>query len=163
MTTPRGRRLVAVAGPTLALLLAACGGPVDVEVPELDAADARACAAFAADLPPTLAEQAAVAFEPSTAPAGAYGDPAIVVRCGVGVPEGFDLTSSCEIADGVGYYIPDEQYRDQALDVTVTTAGYTPRVEVLVPAEYRPNAVAAVMTALAPVVTEHLTLVDACD
>ena len=86
-----------------------------------------------------------------------------MVRCGVPEPAGFSLASSCEQADGVGYYIPDEQYGDQDLDLTMTAAGYWPRVEVVVPAQYRPNANAAAMAALAPLVKEYLTLVDDCD
>jgi hypothetical protein len=157
------RARLAAATAAVAALTAACGGPVEVDVPDLDGDDAAACAALAADLPDTLAEQERVEIDPDDAPAAAYGDPAIVVRCGVGVPEGFDLTASCETADGVGYYIPDEQYDDQSLDVTMTTAGYQPRVEVTIPADYRPNAIPAAMPVLAPLVTEHLTLVDTCD
>lgn len=144
-------------------LLAACGGPVDVDVPEMTDADRATCDAFTAALPATLAEQERDDVEPSDAPAAAYGDPAIVVRCGVPEPKGFDLTASCEQADGVGYFIPDEQYADQGLDLTITAAGYRPRVEVVVPAEYRPNAAPAAMAVLAPLVREHLTLVDDCD
>lgn len=143
--------------------LTACGGPVDVEVPDLSDADRAACDAFAAALPATLAEQERDDIDPSDAPAAAYGDPAIVVRCGVPAPEGFDLTASCEQANGVGYFIPDEQYDDQGLDLTITAAGYRPRVEVTVPAEYRPNAGPAAMAVLAPLIKEHLTLVDDCD
>ncbi|MDN5744441.1 MAG: DUF3515 domain-containing protein [Nocardioidaceae bacterium] len=146
------------------LLLTACGGPVDIDidVPDLSGAEAEACAAFAADLPEVLNERARTEIEPSDAPAAAYGDPAIVVRCGVPEPEGFDLTASCERADGVGYFIPDEQYEDQGLDVRITTAGYEPRVDVLVPAEYRPGAVADVMASLARLVKKHLKLVEPC-
>lgn len=156
----RPRRLVATLG--AGLLLSGCSGVVQVEVPTLSAADASTCEDFTADLPDTFAEQAPVEFEPTDAPAAAYGDPAIVVTCGVDAPSGFSLASSCESANGVGYYIPEEQYVDQGADVTITTAGYLPRVEVRVPATYRPNAVAAAMAALAPLVKRHLTLVEPC-
>ncbi len=107
-------------------MLAGCSGPVQVDVPELSAADRAACEAVATGLPDTLAGEERVDIEPDDAPAAAYGDPAIVVRCGVAKPEGFDLAASCESVDGVGYYIPDEQYDDQGLDVTLTAAGYRP-------------------------------------
>ena len=68
------------------LLLTGCGGPVEVDVPDLDAADAAACEAFADDLPDTLGDEERVDVEPADAPAAAYGDPAIVVTCGVGQP-----------------------------------------------------------------------------
>ncbi|MEV5002493.1 DUF3515 domain-containing protein [Nocardioides sp. LML1-1-1.1] len=147
----------------LPLLLAACGGPVEVDVPDLSGADRAACEAFADDLPDTLAEQQRVEVEPSDAPAAAYGDPAIVVRCGVPKPDGFSLAASCETANGVGFFIPDEQTRDQDADLTITAAGYRPRVEVVVPARYRPSGGAAAMSVLAPLVQKHLTLVEACD
>nr|WP_281367219.1 DUF3515 domain-containing protein [Nocardioides kongjuensis] len=144
-------------------MAAGCGGPVQVDVPELSRADQAACDAFTADLPATLYDEERVDIEPADAPAAAYGDPAIVVRCGVGVPKGFDETASCESANGVGYYIPDEQYTDQGLDLTLTAAGYRPRVEVSIPSRYRPNAGPAAMAVLAPLIKQHLTLVDDCN
>ncbi|MCX6401560.1 MAG: DUF3515 domain-containing protein [Propionibacteriales bacterium] len=157
------RRRLATALVAASVVLTACGGPVDVTDADLSAADEAACDAFAADLPNSLADEQQVDIEPADAPAAAYGDPAIVVTCGVPEPDGFDLTASCEIANGVGYYIPDEQYADQDLDLTITAAGYQPRVEVRVPAEYRPNAGPAAMSVLAPLIKAHLTLVDDCD
>ncbi|GAA4802826.1 DUF3515 family protein [Nocardioides caeni] len=159
----RPRLLLATALAATGALTAACGGPVEVDVPELTAAEADICAGFAADLPDELAEEPRGDIEPSDAPAAAYGDPAIVVRCGVPEPDGFDLTASCESANGVGYYLPDEQYEDQDLDLTITTAGYEPRIEIVVPSDYRPNGGAAAMAALAPLVEAHLTLVEPCD
>ncbi|WP_435771194.1 DUF3515 domain-containing protein [Nocardioides sp. SYSU DS0651] len=159
----RSAALLAVPVLAAAALLTSCGGPVEVEVPELSGDERAACEDFAADLPDTLAEQERVEIEPADAPAAAYGDPAIVVRCGVAEPAGFDLTASCEIANGVGWYLPDEQYDDPSLDQTLTAAGYRPRVEIRVPGELRPNAGAAAMAALAAAVKEHLTLVDECD
>ena len=153
----------AVSLAAVALLLAACGGPVEVDVPELTKSEESMCDALTAALPDSVAEQARTEIEPSDAPAAAYGDPAIVVTCGVPEPKGFDLTAACEVADGVGFYIPDEQYVDQGLDVTVTAAGYMPRVQARIPAKYRPNAVAAAMSVLAPLVKAHLTLVEPCD
>ncbi len=126
-------------------------------------ADRATCKAFAADLPERFAEKERVEIEPKDAPAAAYGDPAIVVRCGVAKPKGFSLASSCESANGVGFYIPDEQYTDQGLDVVLTTPGYRPRIEAVIPADYRPNAVAAAMAALAPLVEKHLELIAPCD
>lgn len=157
------RAAAALLLPAALAALAGCGGPVEIEVPDLSAADRATCAAFAEDLPDTLAEQQRVEVEPSDAPAAAYGDPAIVVRCGVPAPKGFSLASSCETANGVGFFVPDEQTRDQDADLTITAAGYRPRVEITVPARYRPSGGAAAMSVLAPLVQRHLTLVEACD
>lgn len=155
-------RLVATLIATGALS-AACSGAVEIDLPQLSADEARICADFAADLPDEFVDEMRTDIEPTDAPAAAYGDPAIVVQCGVDAPKGFDLTSSCEVANGVGYYIPDEQYVDQGLDLTITTAGYEPRVQIIVPADYRPNGGAAAMAALAGLVEDHLTLVEPCD
>ncbi len=148
----------------LTLLLTACSaGPVEVLTPDLDDADRAACEAFVADLPTSIADLPVRDVEPVGALGGAYGDPAIIVRCGVSVPNGFDQsTSSCEVANGVGWYVPLEQFDDQEADVTLTAAGFRPVVEVSVPGTYRPDATAAAIAQLAAAVDEHLTLVESC-
>ncbi|MGA8847106.1 MAG: DUF3515 domain-containing protein [Nocardioides sp.] len=153
-------------GPLLALtLLAACSaGPVEVITPDLDDAGREACEAFAADLPTSIFDLPARDVEPAGALGGAYGDPPIIVRCGVRVPEDFDqATSSCEIANGVGWYVAPEEFDDQESDVTLTTAGYRPAVAVTMSGEYRPDGPAAAIAQLAAAVDEHLTLVENCN
>lgn len=165
------RRLAApvAAGPRLALALplavalAACG-PVEVDVPELTGADRTACAALADDLPDRLADQERVEIEPANAPAAAYGDPPIVVRCGVGEPAGFGPGAQCELVNDVPFYIPLEQYDDQELDLTITSAWHAPRLEVRMPADYRGRgAEAGVMATLSGLVAEHLRPTGRCD
>jgi hypothetical protein len=147
------------------VLLAACGGgAVEIDVPDLDADDRAACAAFTADLPATLAGEEPREVEPADALGAAYGDPAYVVRCGVEVPADFDeAVSACEVAEGVGWYVPPEEFDDQGTDVTLTAAGYRPVVAVTVPGDERPEGPAAAIAELAPAVEEHLTLVENCD
>lgn len=140
----------------LLLALAGCGGPVELATPELSTADAERCAALVADLPETLAEQPRVESEPDDAPGAAFGDPAIVLSCGVAEPDGFGPGASCEVADGVRWYLPEEQYGDEPRALTLTAAWDTPRLQVTVPATYWPQGGAAVMAALAPLVQEHL-------
>jgi len=145
------------AGPLIGLLLvSACGGPVEVDVPDLDADDDAACEAFVDDLPDTLADEKQVDIEPDDAPAAAYGDPPIVVTCGVDEPDGFGLGASCEIANEVRWYIPSDQYGDEPRDLTLTTAWNEPRVEVRIPADYWPDASPAVMASLARAVRANL-------
>lgn len=147
----------------LTLAASGCGGPVEIDVPDLSAADRAACEALADDLPDTLGEQERVDVEPADAPGAAYGDPAIVVTCGVDEPAGFGATGQCELVNGVGWYIPDEQYDDQDLDLTLTSAGYRPRVEVVMPADYRGTGLeAGIMAVLAPLVDEHTTRAERC-
>jgi hypothetical protein len=146
------------------LLVAGCGGPVEVDVPDLDADDAAACREFADALPETLADEERVDIEPADAPAAAYGDPAIVVTCGAGSPEGFGVGAQCEVVSGVPWYIPPEQYDDLDLDLVITSAWHEPRVQVVMPAELRGNALeAGVMAGLSPLVQEHLRQTGTCD
>jgi len=129
----------------------------------MSAEDEAACRAFLDDLPDTLADQERRDdVKPDDALGAAYGDPAIIVRCGVGTPPGFTLESSCEEVNGVGWYVPPEQYDDQGADATLYTAGYSPVVEVEVPAEYRPEGPASVFGQLTPLVPDHLDFATRC-
>ncbi|CAN5410903.1 hypothetical protein BH09ACT12_BH09ACT12_29820 [soil metagenome] len=139
-------------------------GPVTIATPDLDDADQAACEAFTADLPTSIAGESVREIEPADALGSAYGDPAIIVRCGVPVPADFDeASSSCEVANGVGWYVPPEEFDDQSADVTLTAAGYRPVVEVTLPGGYRPDGPAAAIAQLAATVEEHLTLVENCN
>ena len=142
-------------------LLAGCG-PVELDTPDLDAADAATCAALVADLPATLAGEERAESEPPDAPGAAYGDPAIVVSCGAPKPEDFRETGDCILVNDVGWFVPPEQDQDNESDLALTTGGYEPRLRVDVPVDYRPEGSAAVMAELAPLVADHLTLVEQC-
>jgi hypothetical protein len=151
------------------LLVAACGGPVSVEVPSLSAADAAACEGFVSALPDTLAGEERGEVAPSDAPAAAYGDPAIVVSCGVPAPPTFDATAQCEVVNGVGWYLPPDQYDDPGADLTITAVGHRPRVAVLLPDDYRDDdrgaasdTAAAVLAELTDPVRDHLAEAAEC-
>ena len=92
----------------------------------------------------------------------AWGDPAIVLTCGVGVPAEFDEFSACTEASGVGWFVPPEQEDDQGSDVLLTAVSYSPRVSLFVPADRRGAPSADALATLADPVREHLTLVDEC-
>jgi len=150
-----------------AALLAGCGeDAVQVGMPDLESDDVRACAALVDALPDTLADQPRRPVEPEDAPAAAYGDPAIVVECGARMPRGFDRFASCDEVNGVGWYLPPEQLNDPtqegATDATLGTVGWRPVVGLRVPAEHRPEGVAAALAQLAPVVKQHLRQVRPC-
>lgn len=142
-------------------LLTACG-PVELPTPELSEADAATCAALVADLPDTLAGEEPVETEPADAPGAAYGDPAIVVSCGAPEPDDFRETADCLAVNGVGWFVPPDQDADNDADLTLTTGGYEPRLQVDVPADYRPEGSASVMAELSDVVKDHLDLVERC-
>lgn len=140
---------------------------MQVDSPTLDAAGAAACAALVDDLPDTLAGEERRMISPAAAYAGAWGDPAIVLTCGVEPPPDLTDTSECLEANGVGWFLPPDATDDvgddkDPADVTVTAAGYEPAVSVLIPGDYRPEGVAAVTAGLAAAVEAHLELVDPC-
>lgn len=122
------------------------------------------------DQPDSLADEDRVEVRPDDALGAAYGDPAITVTCGVPVPDGFDQTSSCIVVNGVGWYVPDGSDDDRSRDVRLSTAGFRPILEVVVPSDYRPtdrsfgdDTTAAAITTLTPLVEEHLDVEQRCD
>jgi len=150
---------------TLAVLgvATACSGAVDIDSGPLDLDQEQACRDFVAALPDELADESAREVAPDDALGAAYGDPAIVVTCGATIPPEFDKTQSCEVSNGVGWYVPSDVFDDQGADVTMTAVGYDPVVQLHVPGRYRPDGPAAAIAQLAADVKEHLTLVEDCD
>jgi hypothetical protein len=143
------------------LLLAGCGGgPVRLTPPS--AADRPACAKLAALLPDRLGDLDAVEFTPKDAEGGAWGDPALTLTCGVGVPETFGPTSTCDVVNGVDWFVSDEERNDTRGDATLTTVSLSPRVAVHVPAKYRGNALEGALVDLAGPLKSALTVGTRC-
>jgi len=143
------------------LLLGGCGNvAVEVDVPDLTGEAARTCTSLVEALPSTVdgAEQRAV--EPSDAPAAAWGDPEIVLRCGVPMPEEFDEFATCQETNGVGWFIPEEQMTGSPEEITMTTIGRAVNVEVTLPPEHWPPA--AAMVDLAAPINETVEETDPC-
>ncbi len=142
----------------LALFAQGCGA-VDLPEQDVSAADRKACTALVDDLPHRVSERAR--RETKGSPLGAaWGDPAIVLRCGVGTPEGYEPGSPCQRVNGVDWFVPEDQIEDQGSDVLLTTIGRSPAVEVAVPSDYRPPD--AVMVDLADAIKEHTEAVEPC-
>lgn len=141
-------------------LLAACG-PVDLAAPPTTAA--KACAALADGVPTKLMTETAREVSPADAGA-AWGDPEIVLSCGVDMPEDFTPGASCEEISGVGWYVPTDQFADSRLDLAIYTIGRSPVVRLEIPSDYRADAafVADSLTTLAPVIKEHTKLEKPC-
>jgi len=138
--------------------LSGCGA-VEVAATDASGAERRDCLALLDDLPHRVSERPRRETEGS--PLGAaWGDPAIVLRCGVGAPEGYEPTSACQRVNGVDWFAPAEALTDQDEDVVLTTIGRKPAVEVVVPAEYRPPD--ATMVDLADAIKEHTEVVSPC-
>ena len=147
----------------LGLLLTACGKePVTIPTLRLTAADQARCQRVTDALPDHVADQGKRKTQPAEALGGAWGDPAIIVQCGVPVPADFTKASGCQEADGVGWFVPDSQVNDQSSDVVMSTAGYRPVLQVTIPASYRPSGVAAAMVELAAEVKDYTRLVQPC-
>jgi hypothetical protein len=147
----------------VALAATACGKePVTIPTLRLSAADQATCRQVTDALPDQVAGQDRRHTQPADALGGAWGDPAIVLECGVPVPDDFTRASGCQVANGIGWYVPDSQIDDQSADVVMSTAGYRPVLQVSIPASYRPNGVAAAMVELGPVVRQYTKLVQSC-
>ena len=163
--SPRTRGALALG--CLALAAAACSAAPRVEV--TPPADQRAaCAALVDALPGTLDGLERRGVEPADAAGAAWGDPAVVLSCGVDEPAGLTRTSACLDVDGIGWYLPDDAVQDlgdgddavPAEDTTLTTIGTEPLVSVAVPSDYRPPA--GVLADLAPALRAELASVAPC-
>ncbi len=146
---------------TTGLLVAGCGGgAVEVEAPHLAADSARTCSALVKALPSMVDEAEQRTVEPADAPAAAWGDPAIVLRCGVPMPGSFDEFATCQETNGVGWFIPEEQMTGSPETITMTTIGRAVNVEVTLPPEHWPPA--AAMVDLAPAIKKTVAETKPC-
>jgi hypothetical protein len=147
---------------------AACGGAtgaLHVEVPSPDGAHAAQCAGLVSSAPATVDELSRRTFEPRSPYAAAWGDPAIVLRCGGAKPAALRPTSQCFVINGVGWFVSQN---GKAVDPTqpvhgaldFTTIGRSVSVEVTIPSDYQPAADAIVD--LTPTVKSHTTVEHPC-
>ena len=111
-------------------------------------------------LPEAVSDQPRRSVDARDGYAAAWGDPAIVLRCGMPTPRGSDEFAVCQETNGVGWFVPPRQIEDQGADVVMTTIGFAQNVEVLLPAEYRPPA--AAMVDLAEAITRTIREVEPC-
>jgi hypothetical protein len=152
-----------VALAALALLLAACGKePVTIPTFRLTPADQAVCQRVVNALPKELGGQSRRKTQPAEALAGAWGDPALVVQCGVGEPAGLTRTSRCIVADGVGWFVPPDEVTDNASEAVLTAVGYRPILQLTAPSKYRGADLAAAEVELAPIVKKYLEPVHPC-
>ncbi|WP_456566807.1 DUF3515 domain-containing protein [Blastococcus sp. SYSU D00695] len=123
--------------------------PLDVDVPPVTAAADAACPAFMTDLPIELAGQRARPVRSDTPYAYAWGDPPIVLRCGVDRPAGF-VRGGPQLFEinGVSWFVDDSD-PDRYVWTVVDRSVY---VELSVPASVDSEAAVA----LGPLVTATL-------
>ena len=136
MTLLLKRGLAAVA----LLSLCACSNVVEVDSPDLNRTDRTSCDTLLEELPDELDGLQRVDVTPDGAPALAWGDPAVVVTCGVAMPEDFDEMSPCEEINGVGWFVRPDEYADNDSALDMTSIGFYPAVRLQVPPEHRPPA-----------------------
>jgi uncharacterized protein DUF3515 len=157
---PPRRRLGAVACAVALLATGACSGPLVVRSPHVSGGTARACSALVAALPARVADQERRKVDPAGGYAAAWGDPAIELRCGGPRPRGFDRFSTCQVTNGVAWFIPESQVQGHPVPITMTTVGRAEYVEVRIPRDYFPPATA--MVDLAPAVKRTIREVKPC-
>jgi Protein of unknown function (DUF3515) len=161
--TARPRVFAAVALTTTLLLLAGCGSDqVSLTSPTPNAADRAACERLVGALPDSIDDQERRPIEPADALGAAYGDPPIVLLCGGEMPGDFDQFSPCVEVDGVGWYVPVDQMGDQPSEVTMTTIGYRPVVQVTVPEAYWRQGAPNAQVDLAEAIRSTLTRESRC-
>jgi hypothetical protein len=143
-------------GAVLAVTLSSCGGDdVHVEEFRVGAGQSAPCRTLLKALPETVADQTRRPVSGSPY-AAAWGDPAIVLRCGVPLPADF-AGAPCITRDGIGWSIPADQADGRGDEVRMTLAFRSPVVQVRVPAHYRPYGPSEVMADLDGLVRTRTT------
>jgi hypothetical protein len=146
------------------VLLAGCDSdPVPIPATTPAAADRARCEDLLDVLPDEVSDQSRESISPVDALGAAWGDPAIVLACGGSWA--LPATATCSEANGVGWWIPEDEiddrsHPDELGDVTMTTIGWTPAVQVRIPADYRPPA--ATMIDLSAAIKETLERTGDC-
>jgi hypothetical protein len=123
----------------------------------------EACRALLDAVPASVADQPARETDPEDGWGAAWGDPAIVLRCGVEPPEGFDAVATCTSVEGIDWYIPDSEPTEPPEaegGVTMTTVHREPAVEVRLPDEHWPPA--ATLVDLADTIRQHTERTGRC-
>ena len=121
--------------PALTVGLAGCGGPGTVDASPAVHAAAPACARVAKHWPSTVADQKARNTSAKSATVKAWGDPAIIARCGVGAP---GPNPHCITVNGVDWVITALSDGHE-----MVTFGRSPAIEVLAPKKYSADLLAA--------------------
>jgi hypothetical protein len=120
------------AGLSAVLIVAGLAGCSSVEVAEPIHGESAACRPVAAQWPKTVGGQSLRPTSSSSTSVRAWGDPAIIARCGL--PPIGPTADTCLDVSGVDWVA--HQLSD---GVRFTTYGRSPAIEVLVPAAYKPE------------------------
>ncbi|MGQ0624453.1 MAG: DUF3515 domain-containing protein, partial [Sporichthyaceae bacterium] len=129
----------ATAACALALLAAPAGcgrdplPAVAVSPPDVPQPAQRACESLAGGLPPRIDGESRRVVEPPSPYTAAWGEPAVVLRCGVARPGGLTATSMLNTVNGVDWFLEELTGLRR-----FTTAGRALFVEVSVPNGHDP-------------------------
>lgn len=130
-------RILGIAAAALLLLAGCAGDEVTVTGWQQPAEAVEPCVAILDDAPELVADQ-----EPRPASADhalAWGDPAIILRCGVAEPADLEPTSPCHQIGEIGWFA-----EEGSRGTVFTTIGREFSVSVEVPEDYEPQADALV-------------------
>lgn len=121
---------------------------MDVEPHTLTTGSAPACESLGADLPDVVSD--AVRRDVADDPAGivAWGEPPVVLRCGVGLPPEYEPEAVLTELDGVAWLPIDGTGGE-----FYATVDRDPIVEVAIPDAYEP---AIVLSDIAPAILDHI-------
>lgn len=126
------------------VLAAGCGsGAVQAAAPHPDAGTRRLCGALSQRLPGRLDGHARRAVSPRSPLTAAWGDPPIVLRCGVPLPAGMAPTAELTVVNGISWFPAGSAASQSASGsgpAVFTEVGRQARVEVTVPASGEPAA-----------------------
>lgn len=111
------------------MLLSGCAGAVEVAVPRQ--ADDAACVAASEQWPEEIAGATPTETDPSDPAVAAWGDPAVIARCGM--PALGPTEEQCVVVDGIDWVA-----EDLGDGTSLTTFGRDPAIEVIVPEEHEP-------------------------
>jgi hypothetical protein len=99
------------------------------DVPTPEARDVSDCSALTAALPKTIGDKLQKrTVEPTSPLLAAWGKPAVVLRCGVGVPSTYRPGTDLTIVNNIGWF--SDARTD---DVVYTTITRQPRVSLAIP------------------------------
>jgi Protein of unknown function (DUF3515) len=134
----------------IGLMLDGCGfGAVEIAPYEPEPGTSEACAALSEALPDVVSDAVRRDTEPAVPYVAAWGDPAVVLRCGVPLPAEYGPDSQLLDIDGVGWLPVDGEG-----GTFFTAADRVVHVEVAVPADYAPEA--DVLADLTPAILDTL-------
>ena len=122
--------------------------PVPVDTPDVTPAAELACPVLMGQLPLELAGESSRQVDSDSPFAYAWGDPPVVLTCGVAPPAGYATDTGTLAVNGVEWFVDDS---DPDAYVWTTVDRLVP-VEVRVPADYD----SALVTALGPIISTAL-------